>query len=143
MSIDIEFVGNAGDKPKTVTFNDGNTVTSVSVGVNQGYYDKQQNWVDQGTAWFTVKPFGKQAESQLKHITKGVKLLVNGSLKTREYTDKQGMKRLSLEVTARRLGIVHTDRQQSQPEYGSPQSQPRASQVHSDPWGGNNGDPEF
>lgn len=107
MSVSIEFDGNVGADPETRTFQNGNTLTEFSVACSQGYFDKQHQWVDQGVTWFRVHPFGKQAENQLPYIRKGCKVLINGTLETREYQDKQGQNRVSLNVTARHIGIVH------------------------------------
>ncbi|AKV55530.1 single-strand binding protein [Bifidobacterium actinocoloniiforme DSM 22766] len=152
MSTAIELTGNAGGDPETRTFQ-GGSVTTVSVAVNQGYMDQSHNWVEQGTAWYRVRLNGKQALDQAKYIHKGTKLLVNGGLKVREYTDKQGQARQALEVSARHVGIIHSEPRQQQGQAGSwggGQGATRSQQqpATSDPWGaqdfgGGNGEPEF
>lgn len=115
MAADIEIVGNAGGEPETVTFQNGGSATTVSVAVNQGYMDKQtRQWVDQGTAWFRVTLYSDQAKQQAQFIRKGVKLIVTGGLKVREYQDRQGQQRQSLDLQARHVGIIHTEQRNGQ-----------------------------
>ena len=115
MAADIEIVGNAGGEPETTTFQNGGSATTVSVAVNQGYMDKQtRQWVDQGTAWYRVNLYSDQAKQQAQFIRKGVKLIVTGGLKVREYQDRQGQQRQSLDLQARHVGIIHTEQRNGQ-----------------------------
>lgn len=150
MSVSIEIVGNAGGDPSTTAFQDGGESTTVSVAVNQGYFDRDNNWVDQGTAWYRVTLRSDQARQQAKFINKGVKLIISGTLKVRAYQDKQGVDRQSLEVMARHVGIVHTEPRRLAQQWGSSPKQwsgrrPQASAGQShDPWGGaGNDNPVF
>ena len=52
------------------------------------------------TTWFRVSVWGKQAESISQYLLKGRQVYVEGRLRTEEYTDRDGNKRISLEVTA-------------------------------------------
>ena len=115
MAADIEIVGNAGGEPETTTFQNGGSATTVSVAVNQGYMDKQtRQWVNQGTAWYRVTLYSDQAKQQAQFIRKGVKLIVTGGLKVREYQDRQGQQRQSLDLQARHVGIIHTEQRNGQ-----------------------------
>ena len=155
MAADIEIVGNAGGEPETVTFQNGGSATTVSVAVNQGYMDKQtRQWVDQGTAWFRVTLYSDQAKQQAQFIRKGVKLIVTGGLKVREYQDRQGQQRQSLDLQARHVGIIHTEQRngQGQQQGGFNRQQPVSNGFSAptpgataqDPWGGDpNADPVF
>ena len=156
MAADIEIVGNAGGEPETTNFQNGGSATTVSVAVSQGYMDKQtRQWVDQGTAWYRVTLYSDQAKQQAQFIHKGVKLIVTGGLKVREYQDRQGQQRQSLDLQARHVGIIHTDQRngQGQQQWGAKQSQQPVSNGFSapapgaqpqDPWGGDpNADPVF
>lgn len=161
MSADIEIVGNAGGEPETTTFNNGGSATTVSVAVSQGYMDKQtRQWVDQGTAWYRVTLYSDQAKQQARYITKGTKLIVTGGLKVREYRDRQGQQRQSLDLQARHVGIIHTEQrdgqaQQSRQWGGQPAQAPVTTGTYApapaamqpaqprDPWGGDSDEPVF
>lgn len=153
MTADIEIVGNAGGEPETTTFNNGGSIKTVSVAVNQGYMDKQvRQWVDQGTAWYRVNLYSDQAKQQAQFIHKGVKLIVTGGLKVRECQDRQGQQRQSLDLQARHVGIIHTEQRngQGQKQWGARQPAstgsyaPAPAAQQQDPWGGaGNDDPVF
>ncbi|PWG60478.1 single-stranded DNA-binding protein [Bifidobacterium catulorum] len=149
MAVNIAFKGNVGKDPETHTFNNGNTVTTFSVGVSQGYYDQQRQWVDQGTMWVTVE-CSPAASHELPWVHKGSKVLVTGLLSQRFYTRKDGTQGSELRVYAQALGFLH--RKDDQPPASGfagadrGQSQPQASGA--DPWGGAGradgfGEPDF
>lgn len=124
MSVQISFNGNAAANPQTRTFENGNTTTSVNVGINQGYYDKSNQWVDQGTMWVNVNLDASQPKSLVTNIHKGTRLIVVGALKQREYTDKNGAQRSALDVRAQYVGLA--PKPQTQATGYAPQAQQAA-----------------
>jgi single-strand DNA-binding protein len=56
--------------------------------------------------WHQVVVFGKFAESCMKFLRKGSKVLVEGKIKTRSWEDKNGEKRYTTEVVASRVIFV-------------------------------------
>lgn len=50
------------------------------------------------TSWFACSVWGKRAQSLAPHLTKGTKVVLTGSLQTREFETKGGEKRTSLDV---------------------------------------------
>jgi single-strand DNA-binding protein len=63
----------------------------------------------QETEWFTVVAWRKQAESCSQFLTKGQRVYVEGSLRTRAWEGKDGQKRSNIEVIANR--VLFLDRQ--------------------------------
>lgn len=57
-------------------------------------------WVDE-PSFFDVEVWGAFGESVGKQIEKGTPVVVSGSLRARQWTDKDGGKRVSVEITAR------------------------------------------
>lgn len=68
----------------------GKSVCSFSLAVSERK--------DDPTTWFRCTLWEKKAEALHKYLTKGTKVTVIGSLSLREYTDKAGEKRASLEI---------------------------------------------
>lgn len=128
MSFEATFTGNAGGDPQEHTFQSGDSVAQVSVGVNQGYKDRQTgDWVDQGTMWVRVTlPSGVDPT----RIRKGDRLLVTGPIRQRQYTAKDGTQRTSLDCRARQLAIVPRVPRQGQPQQQSQQSAWRSGQAY-------------
>ncbi len=161
MAVNVNLVGNVGKDPETKTFQNGGSVTSFTVGVSQGYFDKRNQWQDQGTMWLEVEPITQGAKSQLQYVHKGDKVHVSGLLSQRFFTRNDGTPGSALRVAAQALSFIHRqpkDRQQngfadnrnrySDGYSGDATTQPAAAPPE-DPWSqpttdfGNEPDPEF
>ena len=96
----IMFIGNLGRDPEMRYMPSGKPVTQFSVAVSHSKPDGQGGWVDEGTDWFRVSVFGDRAERAAEQFRKGMKVFVEGRLKTSEYVSKDNEKRFSLDVSA-------------------------------------------
>ena len=70
-------------------------------------------WNDAGTGekkerteWHRVVVWGKQAEIAGEYLRKGRPVFVEGSMQTREWTDRDGNKRYTTEVKAQRFQML-------------------------------------
>jgi len=81
----IMFIGNLGRDPEMRYMPNGKPVTQFSVAVSHSKPDGQGGWVDEGTDWFRVSVFGDRAERAAEQFRKGMKVFVEGRLKTSEY----------------------------------------------------------
>jgi hypothetical protein len=63
-------VGNAGRDAEMRVMPNGGSVTTVSLGVNCGYYDKEDKWIDR-TMWVRGQVWGKGAEKVADTIRTG------------------------------------------------------------------------
>ena len=68
----------------------GDPVASFSVADSQGK--------DKPTIWWNCSLFGKRAESLAPYLVKGQSVTVSGTVTEREYTDKTGAQRKSMDV---------------------------------------------
>ena len=101
----LVLVGNLGRDPEMRYTPQGTPVTSFPVATSRRYNtaDGQQK---QETVWFRISVWGKQAETVNQYLTKGRKVLVEGTLLgddnggPRIWTDKEGKPRASFEVRA-------------------------------------------
>lgn len=94
------FIGNLGKDAETRYLQSGDPVVSFSVGVKSGYGDKAT------TTWARCSMFGKRGESVAPYLVKGQQVAISGEASLREYTDKQGQSRASLEVRVNDLTLV-------------------------------------
>ncbi len=58
------------------------------------------------TTWFRVSAFGKLAETCNQYLRKGSYVYIEGPLTQREYTDRDGATRQSLDVRAREMRML-------------------------------------
>jgi single-strand DNA-binding protein len=96
----ITVVGHLGRDPVLRYTPQGTAVCDFSVATSErrsggGGGDSQDI-----TTWFKITLWGKQAEVANQYLSKGKQVYIEGRLRQTEYTDRDGMKRTSLEVNA-------------------------------------------
>jgi len=101
----IILVGNLGKDPELRYTPQGNAVCSFSLATNEKRKDKAGEQQDI-TTWFRVTLWGRQAETASQYLTKGQPVYIEGRLRTEEWTDREGVKRQSLEVTASDMHFI-------------------------------------
>lgn len=94
------FTGNLGRDCETRHTPKGDVVVSFSVGVKSGYGDNAS------TTWANCAMFGKRAEAVAPYLTKGQLVGVVGEVNLREWNDKDGGKRQSLDVRVNDLTLL-------------------------------------
>ncbi|GAC1391348.1 MAG: hypothetical protein NVS4B11_10400 [Ktedonobacteraceae bacterium] len=94
----VTLIGHLGRDPEMSYTPNGLAVTKFSVAVN--HYSKSQSGERQEeTWWYNITAFGKQAETCNTFLKKGNKVYVDGRLTPRKYADRNGVERVSLDVT--------------------------------------------
>ena len=94
-------IGNLGRDPEMRYTPAGKAVTEFSVAVSHRSRDPQTNeWQDDQTDWYRVTVWGDRAERTAEQFRKGNKVFVEGRFRTREFEGKDGLKRMSLEISA-------------------------------------------
>jgi single-strand DNA-binding protein len=61
---------------------------------------------EEHTTWFRVTAWGRQAELANEYLAKGRQVYVEGRLRLEEYTDREGQKRFSAEVSATEIQFL-------------------------------------
>jgi single-strand DNA-binding protein len=101
----VTVIGNLGSEPDMRYTPGGNAVASFSVAVPQRRYDKVSGkWEDTGTTWYRCIAWRDLAEHAAESLTRGTRVIVVGSLASRDWEDKEGNKRESWEVTVDAIG---------------------------------------
>ena len=105
------FTGHIGEDCNTRYTQSGDAVVSFSVGVKSGFGDKAT------TTWAKCAMFGKRGESVAPYLKKGALVGISGEVNNREYQDKEGQKRYSLDVRVNDLTLLggKSDRAESAP----------------------------
>lgn len=143
MSVQVTFTGNAGRDPEIRSFNNGGSVTSIPVAVSQGYFDKSNNWVDQGTMWIDVEATAEYTAAQIQSAAKGSKLLVTGLLQQRSYTARDGREATALKCRASAVGILHKNTQEAPYQPSQLMSGTQAWSQSDDTWASPQNNSEF
>ena len=99
----ISFVGNLGGDPELRFTPSGAAVTNFSVGVAERKRDGDQ-WVDGETTWYRCNAWRTLAENIAESLTKGTRVVVVGTIKSRSYETREGGKGVAWEVEVDAIG---------------------------------------
>lgn len=93
----ITVAGNIGKDAELRHTPSGDAVLQFSVADNQGR--------DKPTIWWPCSLWGRRAESLAPYLNKGQQVTVVGSVSEREWTDREGNKRKSMEVRVTEIAL--------------------------------------
>lgn len=101
----VELIGNLGKDPEIRTFQNGGRCANLTLATSESWKDSASGERKERTEWHRVNIFneGLIAVAE-KHLKKGAKVYLAGRLETREWTDKEGVKRNSTEIALRAYG---------------------------------------
>lgn len=102
----ITIVGNLGSDPELRFTPAGVPVASFSVAVAERRLDQATGkWDDAGTTWWRVSCWRTLAEGAAESLTKGARVIVVGTVRSRDWTDtKTGEAKTSFEIQATSVG---------------------------------------
>ncbi len=101
----VLLLGNLGADPELKVTQGGQSVLKLRVATTERYLDKS-GVRQERTEWHSVVIWGKRAEALHKFLTKGSTVLVEGSLRTTSYEDRDGNKRYRTEVSAQNIVLT-------------------------------------
>ena len=93
----VAIVGYLGRDPELRYTADGAPVCNFSVATTERRRDKSGE-PQELTTWFQVALFGRQAENVKEYLSKGSHVWLEGSLTVNQWTDRDGARRVNLEV---------------------------------------------
>lgn len=94
----IVIMGRLGKDPELRRTQSGVAVATFNLAVDRDFKDKATG--QRATDWITCVAWRSTAEFVEKYFAKGSQVLVAGRLQMRDWTDKDGNKRISAEVQA-------------------------------------------
>jgi single-strand DNA-binding protein len=102
----VLLIGNLGRDPEVRYTATGTAVANFTLATTERWSDSASGEKKEKTEWHRVVVWGKQAEIAGEYLRKGRQVYVEGSLQTREWTDREGNKRYSTEVRAQRFQML-------------------------------------
>jgi single-strand DNA-binding protein len=102
----VILIGNLGADPETRAMPSGSTVANLRIATSESWRDKQTGEQQERTEWHRVAMFGRLAEIAAEYLKKGSQVYIEGSLRTRKWTDKQGQERYSTEIIGNELQML-------------------------------------
>jgi single-strand DNA-binding protein len=101
----VILVGNLGRDPQVRYTSSGTPVANFTMATSERWTDPSGERKER-TEWHRIVVWGKQAEIVGDYLRKGKQVYIEGSLQTREWTDREGNKRYTTEVRAQRVQML-------------------------------------
>ena len=139
----ITVVGNLVDDPELRFTPSGAAVANFRIASTPRTFDKQSNeWKDGDALFLSCSVWRQAAENVAESLTKGMRVVVQGNLKSRQYETREGEKRTVFEIQVDEVGpslkyatakVTRTQRSGGS-SYGGQQSGGQAGPSDNDPW---------
>ena len=114
----VIIVGNLGRDPEMRTFPSGDQVANVTIATTDKWKDKQTGEMKEATEWHRVVFNGRLAEIAGQYLRKGSQVYVEGSLRTRKWTDQNGVEKYSTEIRADQMQMLGSRQGMGGPQGG-------------------------
>ena len=101
----VMLVGNLGKDPEVRFTGTGKAVARFPLATSDVWNDASGQRQER-TEWHNVVVWDKQAETCGQYLAKGRQVLVEGSIRTRQYDDKEGNRRYITEIIAQRVHFL-------------------------------------
>lgn len=99
-------IGNLGADPEFRKFDDGGSVANVNLATSEQWKHKETGEPQERTEWHRVVFRNRLAEVVAEYLKKGSKIYVEGQLRTRKWTDDNGVDRYTTEIIARDMQML-------------------------------------
>ena len=121
----VIIIGNLGRDPEIRTFPSGDQVANVTVATTDRWKDKQTGENKESVEWHRIVFNGRLAEIAGQYLRKGSQVYVEGSLRTRKWTDQAtGQERYATEIRADSMQMLGGRQESSNEGYGESDHRP-------------------
>ncbi len=140
----VILIGNLGRDPEVRYTPSGSAVCNVTMATTRSWKSKESGEKVEETEWHRIVFYDRLAEIAGEYLKKGRSVYVEGRLKTRKWTDKDGAEKYTTEIIAQEMNMLggregmggaageeegggggYTER--AAPQRASPASRPQAS----------------
>ena len=94
----VILIGNLGRDPEVRTFPSGGQVANVTLATTERWKDRQSGEMREHTEWHRLVFNDRLAEIAGQYLRKGSQIYVEGSIRTRKWTDQSGQERSTSEI---------------------------------------------
>jgi single-strand DNA-binding protein len=98
-------VGRLGRDPETRYTSGGQAVCNFTMATDETYKDRAGER-QKRTEWHKIVVWGKQAEIAQQYLRKGSLIYVEGRIQSRQWDDREGQKRTSVEIVANNFRML-------------------------------------
>jgi single-strand DNA-binding protein len=140
----ITVIGNLVDDPELRFTPSGAAVANFRIASTPRTFDRQSNeWKDGEALFLSCAVWRQYAENVAESLTKGMRVIVQGRLKSRQYETREGEKRTAFEIDVDEVGpalryatakVTRAQRSGGGGGYGGGQGGGQGGAPANDPW---------
>ena len=134
----VILLGNVGQAPEIRDSQSGKIATFRLATTDKGFTKQDGTQVPERTEWHNCVVFGRQAEVVEKYVGKGMRLYVEGKLRTRKYTARDNTEKYVTEIVVDTFEMLSSKKEENP---NVPFQNQQRSQDNSSLWGGNDNMP--
>ena len=101
----VILVGRLGRDPETRYSSSGQAVCNFTMATDETYKDRSGER-QKRTEWHRIVVWGKQAEIAQQYLHKGSLIFLEGRIQTRQWDDREGQKRTTVEIVANNFRML-------------------------------------
>ena len=102
----VILIGNLGKDPEVRYAPSGSAICNVTIATSRQWKDKTSGEKQEETEWHRVVFYDRLAEIAGEYLKKGRPVYVEGRLKTRKWTDKEGVEKYTTEIVADQMQLL-------------------------------------
>ena len=102
----VILVGNLGADPESRAMPNGDMVVNLRLATTESWKDKSSGEKRELTEWHRVVFYRKLAEIAAQYLRKGSQVYIEGRIRTRKWTDKEGQERYTTEIEANEMQML-------------------------------------
>lgn len=127
----VILLGNVGNDPDIRTLENNVKVASFRLATSERYTDRNGEQ-HENTEWHQVSAWNKTADIVERFVKKGGQLYVEGKIRTRKWTDKDGNERYSTEILAEGIQLLGRKDESPARRASSPEESPALKALKAD-----------
>lgn len=124
----VILIGNVGADPEIRTLESGVKMARLRIATTERIYNREAQESRDHTEWHSVVLWRNLADVADRFVRKGSQVYIEGRLRSREWTDQQGVKRYSIEILADDMKML--GRKSDNPSAGQPLASQGGSQGY-------------
>jgi single-strand DNA-binding protein len=102
----VILIGNLGRDPEVRYATSGSAICNITLATSRQWKDKTSGERQEETEWHRVVFYDRLAEIAGEYLKKGRPVYVEGRLKTRKWTDKDGVEKYTTEIVADQMQLL-------------------------------------
>ena len=102
----VILIGNLGRDPEVRYMPSGAAMCTVAIATSRNWKNKESGERQEETEWHRVVFFDRLAEIAGEYLKKGKSVYVEGRLKTRKWTDKDGIEKYTTEIVGMEMTML-------------------------------------